>query len=659
MTVAPDIIPSNRVKGLNSMPMAERDDARILLIEELNVRSFIYLLVFNKKNWMSFFIHFSSGMNYFCKIPFFLKLLEGKIKKIKFADLPGAYFAAEEEGYQNAVDSIFEKNKNNVYVKTSLDFCKDSLYLLALKKVFYLEYAQKRVKTFTVIKYLSNKFPNLPITFIPLDNEEIVSQLSDSFVTISSYTIPKSIIIINSLISAIKSGFFLVSFPFLLILIIGKFLFTRGLDCNSQLKKFNFALDNFNGGINFEKAYDFFLFYDYKKIHPAKTLQVIRNSLESSLNDQKTRDFFETNHYPYIEMDKITIPVTVFNSIICKNFIFGNAHSFLKHLFSTEWNSQYLFPSLSVMIMKIKAEIFYHQYDVKVFIARDEYSPFHIVRTLVARAHGNATIGFSHGDDYLPTSSTNYLVFDKFAVWGEFYQKIFINSLKYSDTIIVGAGVYGLDKTYNWQLKNKVPLRYKSIRENFKIIGIFASSFDSELYVTKELTIKFYKTVLDLTDQFEGYYRIIKAKGDEFDDPEFMELLKGHKNVIIEEKMWTYRLLPILDIIICINATSVGIEGLVAGKKVFYYDVTNNKDQHIYATYSDFLVAFDEEKLDRNLKRYFIGGQYLPQELIDKITRSHGYKFDGNVINRIRDSCMDLLREKNQNIYLISRTSQK
>jgi hypothetical protein len=626
--------------------MTGRDDSRILLIEELSVVSFIYLLVFKKKKWIGFFIHTSNTMNYLCKISFFLNLLNGKIKKIEFADLPGAFFTAEEEGYQNAVDSLFEKNKNNIYVKTSRDFCKDPLYILALKKEFYNRYAQKRVKTFTIIKYLSEKFPNVHIVFVPLDNEEIISQLSDSFVNSSSYTIPENIMIINSLISALKSGFFLVSYPLLLILIAGRFLF-RGLVWNPQLKKYNFALDNFNSGINFKKAYDFFFLYDFKDIHPIKTLQVVRNSFENSSNGQKTRAFFKTHHYPYIEQDKIKIPVCVFYSLIYQNFILGSFYFFLKHLFSTGWKSHYLIPSLAVMKMKIDAEIFYYQYDVNVFIAQDEYSPFHIVRTLVAWSHGNSTIGFSHGDDCHHTAALNYLVFDKFAVWGEFYRNHLEKSLKHSDTVVIGAGPYGMDKTYHWQLKNKVPLRYKSIGENFKIIGIFGSSFTPELFITKELTIKFYKTVLDLTDQYEEYYRIIKPKGDEFDDPDFRKLLKGHKNVIIEENMWTYRLLPLLDVLICINVTSIGIEGLIAGKKVFYYDVTNNRDHHIYATYSDFLVAFDEEKFHRNLKRYFIEGCYLPQELIDKISRSHGYRFDGNVVNRIRESCMELLLKNN------------
>jgi hypothetical protein len=622
--------------------MTGRDDSRILLIEELSVFIFIYHVLFRKKKWTGFFIHTTNTMNYLCKTPFFSKLLKEKIKKIEFADVPGAYFAAEEEGYQNAVDSLFEKNENNIYVKTCRDFCKDPLYVLALKKEFYNRYAQKRVKTFTMIKYLSEKFPNDHIVFVPLDNEEIVSQLSDSFVNCSSYSIPKSVISINSLMSALKAGFFLVAYPVFLVLIAGKFLL-RGLEWKPQLKKYDFALDNFNNGINFKKAYDFFFLYDFKNIHPAKTLQVVRNSFENSSNGQKTRAFFESHHYPYIEQDKIKIPAGVFYSLICQNFVLGSFCSFFKHLFSTGWKLHYLIPSLAVMKMKIDAEIFSCQYDVKVFIAQDEYSPFHIVRTLVARNHGNSTIGFSHGDDCHHTAALNCLVFDKFAVWGEFYRNHLKKSLKYSDTIVAGAGLYGMDKTYHWQLETKIPSKYKSIRHDYKIIGIFGSSFTPELFITKELTIKFYKTVLDLTDQYDEYYRIIKPKGNEFDNPEFKQLLKEHKNVIIEENMWTYRLLPILDVLICINVTSIGIEGLIAGKKVFYYDVTNNRDHHIYATYSDFLVAFDEEKLHRNLNRYFIEGHYLPQELIEKISRTHGYRFDGNVVNRIRESCMDLL----------------
>lgn len=626
--------------------MIKNNNERLLLIEEFSIMSFIYFLIFRKKKWTFFYIHINNRMKNLYKKPFFFKRLKGNIKKIEFGDLPGSAFITEEEGYQKAVDTVFEKYKTNCYVKICLNFCIDPLYLLALKREFYNLYTYKRIKTFTIIKFLSEKYPNHPITFIPLDNENIVSCMSESLTNNFSYSIPKSIIIINYFRSAIISILSFVSFFFALYKI-GKMYYQR-LDWNSHIQSYNFALDNFSGGI-FQKSYDFFLFFDFKIFHPAKTLQVIRGSFGSSLNEKKTKSFFDSHQIPYIEMDNLKCPSSIFYPLICKKFFFGNVSFLLQHLFFSGYKSLLFWPSLNVMQMKIDAEIFYHQYDVKVFIARDEYAPHHIVRTLVAREHGNATIGFSHGDDCHHATYLNYIVCEKFAVWGDFYKIFLEKSLKYSEPVIIGAGIYGLDKTYNWQMQNKVPLRYKSIKKKYKLIGIFGSSFSPEIFVTKEMTIKYFETVLNLTDQYEGYYRIIKSKEKELNDPEFREVIKGHKNVIIEENIWTYRLLPILDVCICSNSTSIGIESLVAGKKVFYYDVSNDM-YHPYAKYHDSLVAFDEKQLDQNLQKYFIEGQYLPQEIINKIALLHGYKFDGNVVNRFRECCLDLLNKDKEKL---------
>jgi hypothetical protein len=625
--------------------MTGSDRRNILLIEKLSLSNLIYLLVTGNANRESYFVYLDTIVSRLAKIPFFLKIQKKIIKKIEYADLPGSYFAAEEEGYQTAVDSIFDKNADNLFLRIAIKYCKDPLYRLALKKEFYNRYSQRRVKTFTILKYLSERFPDVPITFIPSDNEAIISSLSPRFITRSSFTIPPSVTILNHIRSWTKTALILCLFPVFLIIITAGYAL-RGFDGKPCIKNYDFGFDNFNTGINFKNPYEFFFLFDFKKLHPKKTLQVVRNKFETGENGSKTRLFFERLGYPYVEHDKVRVPLGFYVENICLEFLFGGLYAYAKNLFTSNWKESYVIPALAVMKMTIEAEIFYHQYDVRVFIARDEYSPFHIVRTLVARAHGNATIGFSHGDDCHHTAALNYLVFDKYAVWGEYYRDYLKKSLQHSDTAVIGAGIYGLDKTFCLQSRYHVPFKYRTIKNDFKLIGIFASSFTPELYITRERTLHFYKTVLDLTDNYSEYYRVIKPKGDEFSDPEFQELLKNRKRVIIEDTMWTYHLLSCLDALICINITTIGLEGLMAGKKVFYYDVTNNKNHHVYARYSEDLVAFDGSTLRRNLERYFNEGRYISPERIREILDYHGFRFDGNVVKRLRTCCFEQLNQR-------------
>jgi hypothetical protein len=86
----------------------------------------------------------------------------------------------------------------------------------------------------------------------------------------------------------------------------------------------------------------------------------------------------------------------------------------------------------------------------------------------------------------------------------------------------------------------------------------------------------------------------------------------------------------------------VGLEALMAGKKVLYYEVSGFAG-HLYARYSPLLVAFTREELERNLDLILRKGVYLESELLDRIRRDHGLCFDGHVTERFRQMCCELL----------------
>jgi len=82
--------------------------------------------------------------------------------------------------------------------------------------------------------------------------------------------------------------------------------------------------------------------------------------------------------------------------------------------------------------------------------------------------------------------------------------------------------------------------------------------------------------------------------------------LKMPAPVILEEEVWTYDLLPILDLMICIATSSVGLEGLMRESRVIYCDESGFRE-HPYERYDPFLVARSPEGLLERVDRVLPG----------------------------------------------------
>jgi hypothetical protein len=294
------------------------------------------------------------------------------------------------------------------------------------------------------------------------------------------------------------------------------------------------------------------------------------------------------------------------------------------------------------MKMTMDAEITSEYLDIKVFISRDDYSTVHIVRTLVAHKHNNRTVGFQFAD-YSDHDLLSHIVYDKYALWGEFHRKFHERALQYSGTEVIGANLYGSDEIFRLINSGYIPEKYATIKKDHRIVAIVSSSFDPEIFLTKEITMDFYKTVLDITNNYPDVFRIIKAKRSECLTPKVRDLIKNYENVLIEEELSTYNFLPVPDLLVCIWASSIGLESIMAGKKVVYYDQTDPKWRHPYAKYSPDLVAFNKIELEKNLEKILRNGEYIDPSILEWIKGYHGYKFDGKVMERFKKMCLELL----------------
>jgi hypothetical protein len=454
------------------------------------------------------------------------------------------------------------------------------------------------------------------------------------------YAVPLSLSSLNLAMNVLKNILFFCMFPFIL-LGISCILLSRGVIFSQvHKKKFEFGLDVSDSGIEWDQPYREMFLYDRSRFHPSRILHVARGILK----DGRTREFFRKHTYPFIDFYRIGIPVGFFLNRIFLDFLLLNTLRWFAQLPNLNKNQSVGLPALAAMKMTIEAEILYEQYDIRVFIARDDFNSFHIVRTIVANRMNCHTVGFSIGDYSI--KSINYLFFDRYCIWGNFYNRFHEHAMKYSKTEVIGAGIFGLDKTFDLLQRGYTPVSYRDLAKKYRLIMIAGTSHSPDLFITKQSQLDFYKTVLDEVTRYPDTYCVIRPKSvHELDAPEFQNLFVKYDRIKIEKDIWAYRLLTICDIVICPGSTSIGMESLLAGKKVLYFDNTGWK-RHIYAKYSPYLVAFSGTEFTRNLHRVLHEGQYLDKTVIDKIQSDHGFAFDGRVTARLKTVCRDLAREK-------------
>ncbi|MBN2735022.1 MAG: hypothetical protein JXQ82_09230 [Methanomicrobiaceae archaeon] len=607
---------------------------RILFFERLSVFWIIYALCFSRKY---------DGAVCAEVTPLAAKIRElfpsDFCQNLNFSDFEESYFEAEEEGYNYGVDALYEKYAENSYFKFIFKLNADPLLECAIKKELFNRYLWKRIRAFTLLKYLAK---DCTVFLIPKEGEDPSSFLSPEFLAECHFHVPQISTDFYRIISVISRYFWHLCFVFAIIPV-GMLFLRNGLMKQKKQSHFQFALDTYNTGINRQKGYHEFFLYDQDQFHPSRILHVVRNRLEDSKHGHQTRAFFKRYGIHYAEINRLPVSLNFFIRRIIGDFGINGFISFIKGIFNRNNRAFCVIPALAVARTILLTEVLYETFKIDVYIARDEYAPNHVVRTAVAHKYDGSTIGFSHGDCSIRARSWNYICVDKFLLWGDFYKNLLQKSFMYTPTEIIGAGIYGLDKTYQWALEEKIPVRYQKIVGKYKIVLVCGSSFYPEEYITQELTLLFYKDAINLLSSYTDVFVIIKPKGSEFQDiPEFQHLIDENARIIVDNDSWTYRLIPIVDLVICINATSVGIEALMAEKKVLYYDVTENHDYHPYVRYDERLVSYDKETLGKNIELVLDRGLYVEKDVIDLICRTHGYQFDGCVTERFKKECCAL-----------------
>lgn len=620
------------------------DKNQVLVIEQLNMFTFLFFFIFPKTFFKScHYIHTSKFFDFFySKISFIERKTQENFKRIVYTDFSGSFPEIKTETGLYVNNALYIKNSSNFFIRLALTFCGDEKYSLAIKKELYDRYTGGRVKTFIFLKKISDLYEC--ICFLPIDGEDIISLLSEKNKPANYIFIPWSYSFFLTLFGFFKSVSAVISYPFILFYLSVKILF-NGLSFDKSPKKtYNYGIDSYAYGIHWVRPYHEFFIYNEKDFHPSKILHVFR----SSLTDSRTKKLYEKYDIPYTCATEQKVPVKFYISRIIKDLFLVQLKEYFLNLPKNNHKWFFLSSCISTISSTINCEILYSWYDIRVFISRDDYAPIHVTRTLVARKHQNYSVGSMHGDYITPGSEASTdLLYDKYAIYGNFYAELNKAGHTLCHPEIIGAGMYGLDKTYEYAEKKYFPKKYAEIKKSHKFILIVGSSITDgiETCFTKEFLIKFLDDVLTITEEYTDYYRIIKPRENEFSDPDIQEILKGHERVIIDTDLWMYKLILVPDLTIIIGLTTVGLESIMAGKKAIYYDIYGYPKPN-YSEYSPMLISYTFDDLKKNVGYILKEGRYVDQKTLDFIRSHHGYRFDGHVTERFRQMCRSLISDK-------------
>ena len=570
-------------------------------------------------------------------------LRKDTLKRLTYADFLGSYYESQELTYRSVNDLLFERHTSNIYIRLALSFCPDPLSMLALKKELFNRYTQHRVRTCVFLRRLLLEYSG--VVFLPTDAGEILEYMPFAGDISGRYSIPGFLISWNSLRRDVWAVATYIGVPIILGALALSYLF-RGITFRRPGKqRFRFGYDVQSNGLLRERGLDpetgkYFL-YDDASLRPSEILHVVRDGQQL---EPGARALFEERGIPYLELSSLRVPAGFFTRRILRGLFARMSLDSLRFIRETR-ETIFLAPALSVMKMALDAELHQEYFETKVFIARDDYSPFHIMRTMAARRRGNRTAGFQWAEYYHHCYSYNFFVFDVFALWGEFYRSFHAKGLTESNPAIIGTGIYSLDLILGRPAADLVPKAYQEMKKKYKVIAIMGSGYTTFDHFTREAAVRFYRDVLEVTDQYGDLFRVIKPKGDLMDE-EIGALMKTRDRVSLEKEMWTYRFLPVPDLIVVMSVSSLIIESLMIGQKVLSYSFVTPKENNIYGGYSPLLVAYTKEELGKAIHDILNEGKYVDEGTLSRIRELHGYRYDGQVVERFRQLCRDLAGEE-------------
>lgn len=284
------------------------------------------------------------------------------------------------------------------------------------------------------------------------------------------------------------------------------------------------------------------------------------------------------------------------------------------------WNDKVfcLIYSRNIVYWMLKTHLEFKNVDYKVGFIKYDYSPYHIVETILASQNNRKMVGIQHAASPYESPALSYVHFDKYLVYGEMFIREF--SSHWSRLKLEKTGRESVDFVLSF-LKDEDAMarlrdRFEKIYPARKYRAIIAMSGDVD-YIPRSQWDEMYnalhslKELNDLDINVFLRFRSTKYMTGSENMLRFSRLPQWDDRIIIDhENFSTYELMVLCDLFIACNISFTVNEAIATRAKVFTFNLHGRADYFFGDRYGkDFILNTEADLLRvfKGLKNNFQG----------------------------------------------------
>lgn len=514
---------------------------KIIILEELNLISLIYLILFSYLIHKIFVFKSNQIINEYIRIKknnyiykLFKFFFKKKIIKIDTKTLENLSYNS------NYLSNNFLKKKSLNIINTSLleKKIKSNKYFIALKK-YLIPHVQSKFRLYLIYRYLEKNYKN----------EIVLVGIYEDYLKIFTCSKKKKInfIFFQNLFYKINSIKIFIKVIILQFIWLFK-ICINGFHFKNKIKNYDYAYHIAYGIKKNQRDYEVLCKLKNKKLNLLLVHSIWRHHNTEIDNEIKfdSCDEFRNSVNLFYFFKKILATMLKLNL----NFFRYNYLDFEI--------------TYKILLYYFNNQIFCQNYRVKNFISRDDYSVNHIIRTIVFNEHDLKNVGIQHSA-FMKPLAINYIIFtyfDKYFTYNNI-NKLIYDKFSYSKEVIP-VGTIHVDSIIKNKDTNKID--FEKLYSNSKNIVIFFPSLYNP-FIDYKLLNKKYEFLIYLLERKEKFNIFIQLRKKELRDfREFFkkfEYLKNYENqLIFETKFSTAELINYADVVVTNDSSTITLEAL-------------------------------------------------------------------------------------------------
>ena len=313
-------------------------------------------------------------------------------------------------------------------------------------------------------------------------------------------------------------------------------------------------------------------------------------------------------------------------------------------------NVQHIHYSLRVLLWLLDKMVEFENVDFKVEFRRDDYSPAHVVGTILCQQNGKKSIGIQHNSSPYSLPRLAFVHMDKYLVMGDKYVKLF--SPFWGELNLEKTGRENIDWIMDIindtnrviSIKEKIQRNYRKSR--FYVVITCPEMGHSKL---KSQWDEMFEALWDLKAvviDFTLFLRLKTPKQLKLDTNlvRFLELPKRDERIIVKSDILsTQELIAVSDLFIGGDASFAVMEALATKAKIFSFTY-RHISRYWFSEYGKGLILTNKEDilgvfrgLENDFEQFDIDWARMKRDL--------SYHYDGQNRHRIREVLLKSVSE--------------